>query len=70
MNISTQYSLWKACFITTAIEKLSVKTIPNLEKFMPGVKKTYLPSNEANIVQASGQHLIYPVNVRASRDLP
>ena len=34
-----------------------------LDEYMPGIEKTYLLANEADVVRASGQHLIYPINM-------
>lgn len=34
-----------------------------LRDFMPGIEKTYLLANEADVVRASGQHLVYPINM-------
>ena len=31
---------------------------------MPGIEKTYLLVNEAGVVRAAGQHLVYPINMR------
>ena len=34
-----------------------------LDEYLPGIEKTYLLANEADVVRASGQHLIYPINM-------
>ena len=34
-----------------------------LGEYMPGIEKTYLLANEADVVRASGQHLVYPINM-------
>lgn len=47
-----------------------LKTLPYLDEIMPGIEKMYLLSNEADVVRASGQHLIYPVNKVLSEIFP
>lgn len=41
-----------------------------LDEYMPGIEKTYLLANEADVVRASGQHLIYPDQHATPRTVP
>lgn len=48
-------------FVFLAREKLA--KVNNIDEYMPGVEKTYLLANEADVVRASAQHLVYPINI-------
>lgn len=41
----------------------ALRSAIQLDEYMPGIEKTYLLANEADVVRASGQHLVYPINM-------
>ena len=47
--------------IITARQKL--RSAPDIPEYLPGIEKTYLLVNESDVVRASGQYLVYPVNM-------
>ena len=57
---STEGSVW-------AFEVVSLpgglRKPPDLDECMPGVEKTYLFSNEADVVRAASRHLVDPINM-------
>ena len=54
--------------IITARQK--IRSVPDIPEYLPGIEKTYLLVNEADVVRASGQYLVYPVNIHLDALLP